>query len=78
MATTTSPETTIAEAAPAAYISDLDLEALAAAYERAGEPAVISNHAGAYLCNHAYYVVETGGELLTGIDCNDNQDSCTH
>ena len=29
------------------------------------------------LGNQAYYVVETGGELLTGIDCNDNADSCT-
>jgi outer membrane receptor protein involved in Fe transport len=29
------------------------------------------------LGNQAYYVVESGGELLTGIDCNDNQDSCT-
>ncbi|WDE05203.1 TonB-dependent receptor [Thalassomonas viridans] len=26
--------------------------------------------------NQAYYVVETGGEMLTGIDCNDNADSC--
>ena len=28
------------------------------------------------LGNHAYHVVESGGEMLTGIDCNDNQDSC--
>jgi outer membrane cobalamin receptor len=28
------------------------------------------------LGNHAYHVVETGGEMLTGIDCNDNADSC--
>ena len=28
------------------------------------------------LGNQAYYVVESGGEMLTGIDCNDNQDSC--
>jgi|TARA_R110001592_G_scaffold11626_1_gene56969 iron complex outermembrane receptor protein len=26
--------------------------------------------------NQAYHVVESGGEMLTGIDCNDNQDSC--
>ncbi|WDD99283.1 TonB-dependent receptor [Thalassomonas actiniarum] len=26
--------------------------------------------------NQAYHVVETGGEMLTGIDCNDNADSC--
>lgn len=28
------------------------------------------------LGNHAYHVVESGGETLTGIDCNDNADSC--
>ncbi|PCH96214.1 MAG: TonB-dependent receptor [Gammaproteobacteria bacterium] len=28
------------------------------------------------LGNQAYMVVESGGEMLTGIDCNDNQDSC--
>jgi len=28
------------------------------------------------LGNQAYHVVETGGEMLTGIDCNDNADSC--
>lgn len=27
--------------------------------------------------NQAYHVVESGGEMLTGIDCNDNQDSCS-
>lgn len=28
------------------------------------------------LGNQSYHVVESGGESLTGIDCNDNQDSC--
>ncbi len=28
------------------------------------------------LGNHAYHVIAQGGESLTGIDCNDNQDSC--
>lgn len=28
------------------------------------------------LGNQAYHVVAAGGEALTGIDCNDNQDSC--
>jgi len=28
------------------------------------------------LGNQAYHVVESGGEMLTGIDCNDNEDSC--
>ncbi|MFT6951975.1 MAG: iron complex outermembrane receptor protein [Paraglaciecola sp.] len=27
--------------------------------------------------NQAYHVVKAGGEMLTGIDCNDNQDSCS-
>ncbi|MCS6115018.1 TonB-dependent receptor [Shewanella baltica] len=26
--------------------------------------------------NQAYYLVQAGGEALTGIDCNDNKDSC--
>lgn len=28
------------------------------------------------LGNQAYHVVDQGGEMLTGIDCNDNSDSC--
>ncbi|MBT0587588.1 TonB-dependent receptor [Alteromonas oceanisediminis] len=28
------------------------------------------------LGNHSYHVIASGGENLTGIDCNDNQDSC--
>jgi iron complex outermembrane receptor protein len=28
------------------------------------------------LGNHSYHVVSKGGENLTGIDCNDNEDSC--
>ena len=28
------------------------------------------------LGNHSYHVIAAGGENLTGIDCNDNQDSC--
>lgn len=28
------------------------------------------------LGNHSYHVIQSGGENLTGIDCNDNQDSC--
>lgn len=28
------------------------------------------------LGNHAYHVIQPGGENLTGIDCNDNLDSC--
>lgn len=27
--------------------------------------------------NQAWHVVQSGGEALTGIDCNDNQDSCS-
>lgn len=41
---------------PAAYTSTLPLEAMQAALMTRGVPVVISNHAGAYLCNHVFYV----------------------
>lgn len=41
---------------PAAYWSTLPLERLQAALSAAGIPAQISNHAGAYLCNYAFFV----------------------
>jgi pyroglutamyl-peptidase len=40
---------------PPAYFSRLPPAGLKAELERAGLPVRISNHAGAYLCNHAYY-----------------------
>lgn len=48
---------------PAAYWSTLPLDALRAALAERGIPVNISNHAGAYVCNHAFYsarhIVET-------------------
>lgn len=41
---------------PLAYWSTLPLEAMLAALHARGLPAVISNHAGAYVCNHVFYV----------------------
>lgn len=40
---------------PAALFSTLPVEAIAAAIRETGVPAVVSNHAGIYLCNHALY-----------------------
>ncbi|MBI4458533.1 MAG: hypothetical protein HY648_00565 [Acidobacteria bacterium] len=50
---------------PAAYWSTLPLAQMRRSLEKRGIPAVISNHAGAYLCNHAFYLarheMESGG-----------------
>ena len=50
---------------PAAYIVNTDPAAMAAAARRAGVPAVVSNHAGAYVCNHLMYAamraIDEGG-----------------
>jgi len=40
---------------PAAYFSTLPLEALRDGLAQRGFPVEISNHAGAFLCNHAFY-----------------------
>lgn len=45
----------IAADGPAAYWSTLPLEAMHDALHQRGIPAVISNHAGAYVCNHIFY-----------------------
>jgi pyroglutamyl-peptidase len=45
----------IAVDGPVAYWSTLPLEALQTALEARGIPVSISNHAGAYICNHAFY-----------------------
>lgn len=45
----------IREAGPAAYFTDLPLFELRRAIAGLGLPVRITNHAGAYLCNHAYY-----------------------
>jgi pyroglutamyl-peptidase len=54
-ATADHPEELIAPNGPAALFSTLDVERVAAAIRAAGVPAVVSNHAGIYLCNHALY-----------------------
>ena len=41
--------------APAAYETDIDVVALRHALSPCPIPIEISNHAGTYLCNHAYY-----------------------
>ncbi len=40
---------------PAAYLSTLPVEPIAAAIAARGVPAEVSNHAGTYLCNHILY-----------------------
>ena len=45
----------IADGAPLAYGSTLPLDAMLAALAERAIPAVISNHAGAYVCNHVFY-----------------------
>lgn len=51
--------------APLAYASTLPLEAMQTAIKAHGIPAVISNHAGAFVCNHVFYTarhaLETSG-----------------
>jgi len=42
---------------PAAYFVNSDPERTAAAVRKAGVPAYVSNHAGAYVCNHLMYEV---------------------
>ena len=46
----------IASQGPAAYWSRLPLTLMLDALEERGIPAAISNHAGAFLCNHVFYV----------------------
>jgi pyroglutamyl-peptidase len=46
----------IIEDAPVAYRSSLPLEAMYQAIQNAGIAVTYSNHAGAYLCNHVFYL----------------------
>ncbi|MBI3933864.1 MAG: pyroglutamyl-peptidase I [Acidobacteria bacterium] len=46
----------IAPRGPDVYWSTLPLEALQKALQRRGIKASVSNHAGTFLCNHAFYV----------------------
>ena len=47
----------ISRRAPAAYRTDVKVERIRSALKRKGIPAVVSNHAGAYVCNHLYFTV---------------------
>ncbi len=55
----------IAADGPGAYFVSSDPLKLAAAARKAGAPAYVSNHAGAYVCNHLMYeamrAIETAG-----------------
>ena len=42
---------------PIGYWSTLPLDAMLAALKAEGIPAIVSNHAGAYVCNHVFYTV---------------------
>jgi len=41
--------------APAAYFTNLPIKAAAAALRQAGLPAIVSNTAGTFVCNHVFY-----------------------
>lgn len=45
----------VAEDGPAAYFATVNVAAMAAAAEKAGFPAVVSNSAGAFVCNDVLY-----------------------
>lgn len=49
------PQQVIDAGGPAAFFSTAPVEAMVAAIHGAGIPAVLSNHAGIYLCNHVLY-----------------------
>jgi len=53
---------------PPAYWSGLPLTAMHEALDRLGVPAVFSNHAGTFLCNHVFYIARHQVEQL-GIQC---------
>ena len=60
----------IAPDGPAAYWSTLPLNAMRAALEARAIPVTISNHAGAYICNHAFYTARHTLEVLgSAIPC---------
>ncbi len=49
---------------PAAYWSTLPIQEMLAALQARGIPAVISNHAGTFVCNHVMYVARDEIERL--------------
>jgi pyroglutamyl-peptidase len=50
-------DTRIRADGPAAYFTSLPVEAMVTAMKKTGIPAVVSNNAGAYVCNHLMYQV---------------------
>jgi len=54
----------IAPDGPVGYWSTLPLQAMKAALEAHNIPVTISNHAGAYICNHAFYTARHTLEML--------------
>jgi pyroglutamyl-peptidase len=54
----------ILPAGPAAYWSTLPLERMQEALQTLGIPVTISNYAGAYVCNHAFYLARHTLEQL--------------
>jgi pyroglutamyl-peptidase len=54
----------IAPDGPVAYWSTLPLTAMRAALEEQNIPVTLSNHAGAYICNHAFYTARHTLEAL--------------
>ena len=45
----------VIEGGPAAYFSSLPIKAMVAAVQQAGVPAVVSQTAGTFVCNHVFY-----------------------
>lgn len=50
-------DTPVVAGGPPAYFATLPIKATAAALRRAGLPAVISNSAGTFVCNHVFYAM---------------------
>jgi pyroglutamyl-peptidase len=48
-------DTPVVSGAPAAYFATLPIKAAAAALRAAGLPAVVSNTAGTFVCNHVFF-----------------------
>lgn len=55
---------------PPAYWSTLPIEAIVSSLQSRGIPAVISNHAGTYVCNHVFYMSRRE------LDCAGSQSPC--
>jgi pyroglutamyl-peptidase len=63
-------DTPIVSGAPAAYFATLPVRAIHSALAAAGLPVVISNSAGTFVCNHAFYTLmhyaATAGAQMRG------------